>query len=159
MFRPRRASLAVLAVLVVTALLLGGVSDVSAQTVGAAEPQAGTGCNVQVNDPHWSTGGGTVLAKMTWSCDLGSSVVSYDLRLWVCKSKPVHNLGGWYCSNGLLKWKRTGGGLVGAGTLYIPPLGNKVRGCGYWIVNGVVQVDNWGGRKDSPHTVYDCHAP
>ena len=158
MLRPRRASLAVLAVTAITALLLGGVSDVSAQTVGPAKLQAGTGCNVQVNDPHWSAKGGTVVAKMTWSCDLGSSVQSYDLRLWVCKDKPS---GGflWHCNNGQLKWKRTGGGLVAAGTLYIPPVGNKVRGCGYWLVNGVVQVDGWGGNRNSPHYVYDCHAP
>jgi hypothetical protein len=142
-----------------TTLLVSGISGVSAAEPTKRAGVAATPCNTAVHDPHWSTNGGTVVGKLTWSCPSGSAVDHYEMKLYVCKYTPYHDFGGWHCTNKQLRYTRTGGPVGGAGTRYIPETGDKVRGCGNWMINGSTESEGWGGNNDSPHYVYDCHAP
>jgi hypothetical protein len=147
-----------LAALTIAVLLLGGVSAVASEAPAPAT-SAGPICDIRTHDPHWSANGGTVVAKMTWSCPAGSSVDSYEMKLYVCSYKPFLDLGGWRCTLKTLKQTRTGGPLTGSGTRYIPETGKKVRGCGNWFVNAFYVTEGWGFGDHSPHYIHDCTAP
>ena len=121
------------------------------------------GCTYSIDDPHWSTGGQTVVAKLNVNCTAGWSI-DYDLKLYVCSYTPFVQSDEWHCTLKSLKQQRTGGPLTGSTIRYIPETGKKVRGCGNWFVNGRITAYPPGSGFDifyarSPHYVYDCHAP
>jgi hypothetical protein len=157
--RRRRIVVAMLAAMLLATVLLLPSAHATSQPARASAASAAAVCSAAMHDPHWSPGGGTVLAKLTWTCPAGASI-EYDMKLYVCNYTPFVDGTSWRCTLKQLKQHRAGGPVSGSGTRYIPETGKKVRGCGNWFVNATIWYQTGDGKfLRSPHYMHDCHAP
>jgi hypothetical protein len=92
-------------------------------------------CGVVVQNPHYSSGAGGVIAKFNFSCDPGVSTIGYSLFLFLCSSSPQGQPESSWGAYGCAIKSETSGSVTSpplSFTRYIPATGGD-HGTGYWI--------------------------
>jgi hypothetical protein len=131
----------------IPAVLLSGV--VAPVFADAPPAQAAVNCTASIDNPHYSTGAGGVIAKGNWKCALVPSDIEFTggfigFNLWLCTDKsPTRTesylTGDSHCS--IKGTYATAFEITVAGQTYVryvPPSGQSgAHGTGWWVACAV----------------------
>jgi hypothetical protein len=119
-----------------------------------ANATTGSGsCTTSVENPHYSSGAGGVIAKSRVTCTASVNYYDGDFLLFVCRSNPTGPENTWASQYGCVQ-KAVAGAYLSppyAGTVYsfyVPALGSPgAHGTGYWVACMVWYYDSIDERS------------